>query len=836
MRAVADHRVSVLGYGGGLARNEIMRAASPATAAGVLRRCGARVTQAITGLTVAGALLATILALAGCGGGSSQAGEASPPPSANSPPPAASSSPQTTPTPTPTPTPTSTPPPAPAPDPPIAITTAALPFGRIGQSYSATLSASGGTAPYRWSLTSGALPEGLSLGSSTGALSGTPAAVADDAPLTFEVTDSSSPASTASITLTLTVSPATLSVSIAPRRAGLTPGRTLHLTASTNDLAGVTWSASPSGPSLAPTASRNGQSIILTAPQASGVYAVTATSVTDPTQSASMTVGVTDLAGVFTYHNDLARDGSNDREYALTPSDVNSSDFGKLFSCTVDGAIYAQPLWVANLKVDGAVRNVVYVATEHDSLYAFDADANPCEQLWHVSLIDASHGGTPGEVSVPAGTSGYLVGQGDGDMAPEVGVTGTPVIDPATGTLYVVSVSMNAAGTSFYQRLHAIDITTGGERPGSPVTIAASFPGTGDGGSTVRFDPRMENQRAGLALVDGAVYIAWGSHEDADPYYGWVMGYDYDGTGFRQIGVLNTSPNGRHGGVWMGGAAPAADADGRLYVLTSNGGFDVTNSAPPNDDYGDSLLELSSNLTVAQYFTPSDQQSDALYDNDFGSGGAAVLADLPSSSPVQHLVIAGGKDGNLYVLNRDALGGTGDSHAWQEISIGTEGDRNGGPPGIIWGVGALWDGYYYIAGAEQSFVAYRLDPSTAKLTLESKATAPSGGFGFPGSTPSVSASGDSNGVVWALDTSQYCTNKSPGCGPAVLYAYKATSVSQELWDSAQSSADRAGNAVKFAVPTVANGKVYVGTRGNNTGGVYGSTSVSGELDVYGLKP
>lgn len=828
MHKVTERWVSVPAHAGRLAWKYSLQAVSPAAAVGTLRRLGARVIRRIAGLVMTGVLLAAALALAGCGGGSSPAGQIAPPPSASSPPPATGSSPQTT----SAPTVTSTTPPTP----PVAISTAALPYGRIGQTYSATLGASGGTAPYRWSLTGGSLPSGLSLGSSTGALSGTPAAVADHVPLAFEVSDSSSTPQTASVTLTLTVSPATISVSLAPLWAGLTPGQTLHLTATTNDLAGVTWRASPSGSSPVPAASMSGRSITWSAPQTSGVYDVTATSVTDPTKSASMTVGVTDLAGVFTYHNDLARDGSNDREYALTPSDVNSADFGKLFSCTVDGAIYAQPLWVASLKVDGVVRNVVFVATEHDSLYAFDADVSSCEQLWHVSLIDSSHGGTQGEVTVPAGTSGYLMGQGDGDMAPEVGITGTPVIDPATGTLYEVSVSMNAAGTSFYQRLHAIDITTGAERSGSPVTIAASFPGTGDGGSTVQFNPQMENQRAGLALVNGAVYIAWGSHEDTDPYYGWLMGYDYDGTGFRQIGVLNTSPNGRHGGVWMSGAAPAADAEGQLYVLTSNGGFDITNTAPPDDDYGDSLLALSSSLAVTQYFTPSDQQSDALYDNDFGAGGAAVLADLPSSSPVRHLVIAGGKDGNLYVLNRDALGGYGDSHAWQEISIGTEGDRYGGPPGIIWGVGALWNDYYYIAGAEQSFVAYRLDPSTAKLSLSAKATAPSGGFGFPGSTPSVSASGDGNGVVWTLDTSQYCTNDSPGCGPTVLYAYKATNVSQELWNSAQSSADRAGNAVKFAVPTVANGKVYVGTRGNNVGGVYGSTSVSGELDVYGLKP
>jgi hypothetical protein len=642
---------------------------------------------------------------------------------------------------------------------------------------------------------------------------------------------------TASVTLPLTVNPATISLTVSPQRAGLTLGQTLGLTATTNDFAGVTWSVNPTGPPLAPTSSASGQSVTLSAPQTAGVYTVTATSVTDPTQSASTTVGVTDLAGVFTFHDDLARDGTNDREYALTASDVNSSDFGKLFSCTVDGAIYAQPLWVANLKVNGSVRNVVLVATEHDSLYAFDADANPCDTLWQVSLADSSHGGTGGEVTVPSGTSGYLVGNGDGDITPEVGVTGTPVIDPTAGIVYVVSKSMNGPGTRFYQRLHAIDITTGTEKPGSPVTITASFPGTGDGGSTVAFDPRMENQRAGLALVGGVVYVGWGSHEDRDPWYGWLVGYGYDGAGFSQVGVLNAAPNYSRAGIWMGGAAPAADSNDRLYVVTGNAGFDVTNASPPNDDYGDSLLELSSSLDVLQYFTPSDEPSDALNNDDFGSGGAAVLADLPSSSPVQHVVIAGGKDGNLCVLDRDVLGGYGDGHAWQEISVGTEGPPVGNaPPGVIWAVGALWNGYYFLAGAGEPLMAYRLDAATAKLSLATKASTPSGGFGFPGSTPSISASGNTNGVVWALDNSRYCTNGAPGCGPAVLHAYDASNVAQELWNSSQSSADQAGHAVKFVVATVANGKVYVPTRGNNTGGSYGSTSASGELDVYGLKP
>ena len=773
------------------------------------------------------ALLA--LASAGCGGGSTATTQ-----SGSDPPPTSSSAPPSSPPPSPPSNPPSNPPP-PAPT-AVVITTTSLPAGTVGDDYAATLSASGGTSPYKWSLISGSLPSGLSLNAATGAISGTPASAAHQVSLGFQVTDSSASAQTESATFPLTITAGKISIAISPRQAGVTVGEPLNLTATTSDSTGVTWSVTPSGGSFSSTTSSSGKSITFTAPQSAGVYTLTASSAVDPTQSASIQIGVTGLAGVFTYHDDLARDGADPQEYALTPSNVNSSAFGKLFSCTVDGAIYAQPLWVANLTVNGALHNVVYVATEHDSLYAFDADTSPCEPLWQVSLIDVSHGGTGSETTVPGGPSGNLVGQGDGDMTPEVGITGTPVIDPATDTLFVVSTSMNSAGTQFYQRLHAIDITTGAEKPGSPVDIAASYPGGAAGGATVDFSARMENQRPGLALVNGAVYIAWGSHEDAQPYSGWLLAYDYNGNGFTTTATFNSSPNSGEAGIWMSGAAPAVDGQGRIYVLTGNGAFDATSSTAPNNDYGDSLLQLSSSLQVLAYFTPSDEQSDQIYNNDFGSGGATVLADLPAGSPVTHLAIAGGKDGNLYLFNRDALGGFGDSTAWQELSVGTEGNLNADTPGVIFSVGAVWNDYYYLAGAGGPLYAYRLDPATAKLSLAATASAPSGGFVFPGATPSISAAADKNGIVWLVDDSQYCTRASTGCGPAVLHAYEATDVGKELWNSSQSGSDAAGNAIKFVVPTIANGKVYVGTRGNNTGGAYGSTSRSGELDVYGLEP
>jgi hypothetical protein len=648
-----------------------------------------------------------------------------------------------------------------------------------------------------------------------------PANVPNPATVTLTAKSVADTTKSAAATVTITaVSAGNVSVKLTPKRGGLTVGQALNFTATvTNDVGGqgVTWTAS--GGSFS---TQGATTATFVAPATAGRVTITATSKADVTSSASTTIGVTDLAGVYTYHNDVSRDGANTQEYALTgpsgstASNVSSSTFGKLFSCAVDGAVYAQPLWVASATINGAKHNVVVVATAHDSLYAFDADTSPCVTYWHANLIDSAHGGTTGEVPVPSGDVGGLVGGGSGDITPETGVIGTPVIDKATNIIYVVSKSVIASSSTFFQRLHAISLATGNEAFTNPVSItpaSVTYPGTGDGGTTVSFDPPVELQRAGLALVNGVVYICWASHEDAGHYYGWVAGYK--ASDLSLASTFNTDPISGFGGIWMAGSAPAADNNNNLYVITGNGNFDG------NTEFGDSFLKLgtSNGLQRLDSFTPSEEATLNQGDLDLGSGGAAVVINL---SAQRQLVVGGGKGtafaGELYVLDPTSLGGFqqgagGTDKVVQEFSFNHP----------IFATAAFWQNTLYIAGVGGPVQAFALNPST--ITFGTTATSSSSAtYGFPGATPSVSSSGATNGIVWALNNSTYCTSGKT-CGPAVLHAYDATNLGTELWNSGTT----AGNAVKFTVPTVANGKVYVGTRGSSStgGGV-------GELDVYGL--
>jgi len=701
--------------------------------------------------------------------------------------------------------------------PPLVITTSSLPNGTVGIAYSATLAATGGTTPFTWSLTSGTLPTGLSLNPSTGAITGTTSVAATNTPLTFTLTDSSAPVQTQKVNLTLSI----FSLLVSPVRASLVIDQALPVSATTNDSAGVTWSATGSGCSgsacgaFSSTTSKSGVPVTYTAPASAGVYTITATGVTNPADTFSSTVAVTDLAAVATYHANQYRDGANTQEYALTPSTVTTATFGKLASCPVDGAIYAQPLWVPNLTIASAVHNVVIVATMHDSIYAFDADSTgTCTLLWQVSLVDTAHGAAAGEIAVPS----------DGDISPEFGITGTPVIDLTTNTLYAVASSKLLSPKTFIQRIHAISLLNGSEKFSGPTTIAATYPGTGDNGTTTTFSAKQENQRAGLVLANGVVYISWASHEDQRPYYGWMIGYK--AADLTQAGVLNIDPNSSQGGIWMSGGAPAVDSSNNLYVLTANGEFDAANATPPTNDYGDSFLQITPDLKVAQYFTPSNELADQDNDADFGSGGA-VLFDIPANGThPTHLAIGGGKDGNFVLLNRDDLGGSGNAYAWQRFSLGNS----------IFATGAYWNDNFYVAGWGGPLKMFTFNPATAMMNTPATSVS-TATFGFPGATPSVSSNpAFANGIVWALNNSQYCTEQSHGCGPAVLHAYSAADLKDELWNSSQAAGDAAGNAVKFVVPTVANGKVYVGTRGNNLGDDDSTTSTPGELDVYGLLP
>lgn len=667
-----------------------------------------------------------------------------------------------------------------------------------------------------------------------------PASVPANRSVTLTATSVKDPTKSGTAGITLTAAGA-VSVTVSPKRGSLVLTQSLPVTATvTNDVgaAGVTWSAS--GPNCAGSACGTFTNVTTTsatyvAPSAAGSYSIVATSAADVTKSASSAISVTDLSGVLAYHNNLSRDGTNTHEFALTTGNVTTATLGKLFSCATDGAIYTQPLWVSNLTVGGTIHNVVLVATQHDSLYAFEADASPCMTLWHVNLIDSAHGGTTGETTVLSSGSGALVGSGYGDIAPEVGVTGTPVIDPTTNTLYVVSKSVNT-GSQFFQRLHAIDITSGNERV-TPRSIDStiSVPGTGAGsvGGQVAFDPRNENQRPGLVLYNGIVYVAWASHEDHDPYHGWVIGFSASTLAPVTNAVFNTTPNQvgtatySRGGIWMGGGAPAVDSTGNIYCITGNGTFDANTGGA---NYGDSVLKLSTTngLSLADYFTPLDQATLDANDTDFGSGAATVLIDQPLA-PTPHLVVGGGKQGNLFVLNRDNLGkfSSSTNNVVETVNIGNS----------IFATPVFWQNNLYVAGVSGALKQFAFNVNTGQFggwPASQSATT----YGFPGATPSLSANGTASGIIWTLDNSQYCTPQSPGCGAAVLHAYDATNLATELWNSSQAAGnrDKAGNAVKFTVPTVANGHVYVGTRGNNTGGADSSTSTPGELEVYGLFP
>ncbi len=662
-----------------------------------------------------------------------------------------------------------------------------------------------------------------------------PATLPTPATVTVTAVAQADPTKSAAAVVTITSSGGS-GVRVNPRQDGMATSQTLSMTATlTNDPGnlGVTWSSTGGG-SFSSVTSTSGSPVTFTAPSSPGVVTITATSVATPTVTGTATIGVTNLAGVLTYHNDLSRDGANPQEYTLTTSNVTTATFGKLFSCQVDGAIYAQPLWIPRLNIGGNIHNAILVVTMHDSIYLLDADGSSatspqCVTFWSKQLLPAGE------------TWGSYADVGSSDIFPDIGILGTPVIDPSTNTVYLVAKSKTISGGAYQQRLYALNLADGSERT-AHVSIDSSItvPGTCDGGSTDAFNPLRENQRAGLALVNGTIYAAWASHGDIDQasggtgqYHGWVI--SFNSSTLARANVWNSTPNSLsgaaycRGGIWMSGGAPAIDSSNNVYVMTGNGVFDAGSGG---SNYGDSYMKLTSSLGVSDYFTPHNQSILDGQDGDVGAGGTALLIDQ-TSGPVTHLMIGAGKSGTFYLLNRDKLGHydtvTPDSGAVQTWTSS----------GAAFSTPAFWNNNMFFFGTmfktPQVGQQYTFNPSTGMFTTTPAFSTPAG-FGFPGATPSVSSNGTSNGIVWAIDASNYGTNDNgvAAAGPAILHAYSATNLGTELWNSSQGLGNTAGFAVKFTVPTVANGKVYIGTRGNDN--TNGSGTVFGELDVYGLLP
>ena len=508
------------------------------------------------------------------------------------------------------------------------------------------------------------------------------------------------------------------------------------------------------------------------------------------------------LPVVATYHNDNSRTGQNPLETSLTPDNVNAARFGKLYSFPVDGYIYAQPLFMPQVAVPGnGIHNVVVVATQHDSVYAFDADSPAPEPLWKVSFINPDAGVTTLSSSDVNAS----------DIMPEIGITSTPVIDIGTNTLYVVAATKENG--AFYHRLHALDMTSGAEKFGGPRTIQASYPGAAQDASdgVLTFSSRLQLQRAALLLSKGKIYIAFASNADYGLYHGWVVAYD--AATLRQSGAWVSTPNGYQGGIWMSGCGISSDHQGNLYLSTANGPFDSFGDEP-GTNFSDSVVKLRPGphgIALADFFTPSSQARMARDDLDLGSSGVLLLPDQPG--PYPHLAITSGKNGHIYVLNRDSLGGyylssRSNPQVVQEIS-GQLKQQMGTP--------AYWNGKLYfgagISPQKDGIKAFSLRNGVVSTVAASQSAAI---YHLTRSTVSVSANGNANGIVWAVDNDAYYSAHQ---GSAVLHAYDARNLSRELYNSAQRPRDNPGPASKFTVPTIAAGKVFVGTA--NSLSVYG---------------
>jgi hypothetical protein len=493
---------------------------------------------------------------------------------------------------------------------------------------------------------------------------------------------------------------------------------------------------------------------------------------------------------VLTAHNDVQRTGQNLTETTLTLSNVNSTAFGKLLSVPMDGRVDAQPLYVSQLQISGTAHPVVYAVTEHDSIYAFDASTGTV--YWQLSLLNS--GDTPADT------------QGCGDNTPEVGMMATPVLDLTAGpngTIYLLSLSKDVDG-SYHHRLHALDLTTGAEEFSGPTEIAATYAGTGDGSvdGQITFDPGQYLSRPGLLLLNGTVYTGWGSHCDMRPYTGWLMGYDQKT--LQQTSVFNFAPNGSEAALWNSGGGLAADpSTGRIYASVSNGTFDQdldSSQFPSNGNYGNAFVRLNPSggkIAVEDYWTMDNTAEESKGDSDLGAGGVLILPNLTNATgQVVQLATGAGKDGLLYVFDRQKMGkfnSIENSNIYQAIG--------GALQGGVFSTPAYFNGLVYYGAAGDSVRAFPIVNAKIAQTASS-ITADT--FQWPGVTPVISANGTSQGIVWVLERAK---------SNAILHAFNASNLAVELYNSTQAlnSRDQLGAGTKFAVPTVADGRVIAGT-------------------------
>lgn len=600
---------------------------------------------------------------------------------------------------------------------------------------------------------------------------------------------------------------AQVTVSVHPLRIPVTFRGTVQFTAtvsgSTN---GVQWAVDgvAGGNTTTGTITATG---LYTPPAKVGTHTVSAT-VTGTSVEGSAKAYVSNYAGVFTYQNNNQRTGLNPSEIALTPSSVNHTTFGKLFTYPIDGYVRNQPLYVANVLIPKqGYHNLVFVATEHDSVFAFDADGLQTTPIWQTSFINPAAGVTTIPSSAFISFCNYCT-------QPEFGITATPVIDPATKTLYVEARTQEVSNgvTSYVHRLHALDVTTGEEKFGGPIEIQATAPGTGVGsvGGVLTFDPFWQMIRPALLFANNTVYLGSASLGDDGPYHGWVLAYSAATGTLQQTGVFVTTPNGEQGGVWQDGAGLSADTEGNIYFSTGNGTFDADSGG---QDYGESVIKLTQNpvtgaLSLADYFTPYDQSKLNTYDWDLSSAGWTILPDQTGAFP--HLAIGGGKEGTIYVVNRDSMGGynaSSNAQIPQSITGQIRGSVPGQPVNGIWNEPGYWNGYVYMFGLKDVLKAFQLTNGVLSSTPVFQGTQQ-----MRAPTPVISSNGNNTPLIWALQWDL-----------SVLHAYNYNNLATQIYGTNQVPArDATDGRTAKSSPIVANGRVYVGTETN--------------LDVYGLLP